>query len=358
MSATGETEQPPSADLEESVPREKRHEAVSEELKVLRRKRGQKLAAFSRACHRAELLIAVRGSRSTLEGLFETVDVALEGVITANDALEACLSSEADKADAEEYCAKAERDREDIVERITQHLAERRDEPPSDAGSVVSVAQKSQTSAVSRASQVEAEVAFKIKALRLQQLKRRQEEQRLQESQEEEKQRRREEEQRRRQQEEERRRQEEQRQEREAERRRQLQDAEDEAEAAQFEANLRKELNGDLQDERRNDFEDELFATEEAGIRSHQREVQLSCDRSATAPSHEMEERREEPVKGSGSHQMRQNTSWIGELRSPLGQSGRDNLMTQWQSLMQATMEQTQQHRGRQMSSTQIRRYR
>ncbi|XP_043229663.1 uncharacterized protein LOC122385444 [Amphibalanus amphitrite] len=301
MSATGETEQPPAADLEESVLREERNEGVSEELKVLRRKRGQKLAAFSRVCHRAESIIAVRGSRSTLEGLYATVDAALEGIITANDALEACLSSEADKADAEEYCAKAERDREDIVERITQHLAERKDEPPSETGSVVSVAQKSQTSAVSRASQVEAEVASKIKALRLQQLKRRQEEQRLQENREEEKQRRR---------------QEEQRQEREAERRRQLQDAEDEAEAAQLEADLRRELNDDLQHERRNDFEDELFATKEAGIRSHQREVQLSRDRPATAPSHEMEERREEPVKGSGSHQMRQNTSWIGELRS------------------------------------------
>ncbi|XP_043242361.1 uncharacterized protein LOC122392013 [Amphibalanus amphitrite] len=30
-----------------------------------------------------------------------------------------------------------------------------------------------------------------------------------------------------------------------------------------------------------------------------------------------MEERRKQPVKGSGSHQMRHNTSWIGELRSP-----------------------------------------
>ncbi|XP_043212217.1 trichohyalin-like [Amphibalanus amphitrite] len=302
MSATGETEQPPAADLEESVLREERHEGVSEELKVLRRKRGQKLAAFSRVCHRAESIIAVRGSRSTLEGLYATVDAALEGIITANDALEACLSSEADKADAEEYCAKAERDREDIVERITQHLAERKDEPPSETGSVVSVAQKSQTSAVSRASQVEAEVASKIKALRLQQLKRRQEEQRLQESREEEKQRRR---------------QEEQRQEREAERRRQLQDAEDEAEAAQLEADLRRELNDDFQHERRNDFEDELFATEEAGYRSHQREVQPSFERTTTAPSHEMEARHEKPVKGPGSHQMRHHTSWIGELRSP-----------------------------------------
>ena len=93
MSETEGTDQPGAAEQEESVQEEARQEAASENLKLLRRKRGQKLAAFSRACHRAEAIIAARGSRSRLAGLLETIDSSLEGVIAANEALEACLTS-------------------------------------------------------------------------------------------------------------------------------------------------------------------------------------------------------------------------------------------------------------------------
>ena len=111
MSETEATDQPGAAGQEESIQEEAHQEPASEDLKLLRRKRGQKLAAFSRVCHRAEAIIAARGSRSRLEGLLETIDSSLEGFIAANEALEDCLTSQTDRTDAEAYCAKAERDR-------------------------------------------------------------------------------------------------------------------------------------------------------------------------------------------------------------------------------------------------------
>ena len=66
MSETEGIDQPGAAGQEESVQEEAHQEAAGEDLKLLRRKRRQKLAAFSRACHRAEAIIAARLSRSRL----------------------------------------------------------------------------------------------------------------------------------------------------------------------------------------------------------------------------------------------------------------------------------------------------
>ena len=320
MPASEETSQPPAIRPEENNREEGEDEVVSEEIKLLRRKRGQKLAAFSRICHRADAIIVGRGSRTRLEGMLEAIDTALEGVIAANDSLEACLHLPKDKMDADAYSAKVEGEREAVLQRITQYLAERKDEAPSEVGSRVSTAQKSRASSVSRASQVEAEVSAKMKALRLQQVRRRQEQERAEE---EERQR----------QEEERRRQEEktQRQEREVRRRQQLQEAEDEAEAAQLEAQLRKNLGDDLAYERRNDFEGELIEPDEAvagnrvrGLReAGKQSFEAARDRNVPDVRKETSEatsnvesrpvRLEEPTL----NQVRDTAAWIRELRSP-----------------------------------------
>ena len=331
MSAEEDPDQPVTVEPAESDRGEGEEDDVgSEELKLLRRKRGQKLAAFSRICHRADALIVGRGSRTKLGDMMETIDTALECVIAANDALEACLCQPKDKLDAEAYAAKVEAEREAITQRITQHLAERRDETPSVTGSRVSVAQQSRTSSTSRASQIEAEVSAKVKALRLQQVRRRQEQERVEEEKrrrQQEEERRCREEERRRQQEEERRRREEERrrqeeekrqlQEKETERRQQLQEAEDEAEAARLEARLRKSLGDDLGYDRRNDFEDEQLGTEEIGTGDHDQEASENHGKQQAEAARDVEprpaRRAEEPV----SSQVRDTAAWIRDLRSP-----------------------------------------
>ena len=112
MSTHGTTEPSPAAELEQHE--EEAHNdgeqetVVSEEVQLLRRKRGRQLAAFSRICHRADAMIVGRGSRSKLEDMLETIDAALENVIAANDSLEAYLSLPKEKMDAEAYSAKAQ----------------------------------------------------------------------------------------------------------------------------------------------------------------------------------------------------------------------------------------------------------
>ena len=96
MSTHGTTEPSPAAELEQHE--EEAHNdgeqetVVSEEVKLLRRKRGRQLAAFSRICHRADAMIVGRGSRSKLKDMLETIDAALENVIAANDSLEVYLN--------------------------------------------------------------------------------------------------------------------------------------------------------------------------------------------------------------------------------------------------------------------------
>ena len=310
MSTHGTTEPSPAAELEQHE--EEAHNdgeqetVVSEEVKLLRRKRGRQLAAFSRICHRADAMIVGRGSRSKLEDMLETIDAALENVITANDSLEAHLSLPKEKMDAEAYSAKAEGDRQAVVQRITRYLAERKDEAPSEAGSRISLARKSCASSSSKASQVEAEVSSKMKKLRLQQLRRKQEQERAEE---EEKKR----------QEEATRRQEEEieRHEREIQRRRQLQDAEDEAEAAQMEARLRKELSDELQEERRDDFEGELLDRDQAEGGDQYLVISEAADRRPARATHEGGTRPGRPAEGLAASKVRDTATWIQELRSP-----------------------------------------
>ena len=317
MSTHGTTEPSPAAELEQHE--EEAHNdgeqetVVSEEVKLLRRKRGRQLAAFSRICHRADAMIVGRGSRSKLEDMLETIDAALENVIAANDSLEAYLSLPKEKMDAEAYSAKAEGDRQAVVQRITRYLAERKDEAPSEAGSRISVARKSCASSSSKASQVEAEVSSKMKKLRLQQLRRKQEQERA-----EEEEKRRQEEAKRRQEEATRRQEEEiERHEREIQRRRQLQDAEDEAEAAQMEARLRKELSDELQEERRDDFEGELLDRDQAEGGDQYLVISEAADRRPARATHEGGTRHGRPAEGLTASKVRDTATWIQELRSP-----------------------------------------
>ena len=310
MSTHGTTEPSPAAELEQHE--EEAHNdgeqetVVSEEVKLLRRKRGRQLAAFSRICHRADAIIVGRGSRSKLEDMLETIDAALENVIAANDSLEAHLSLPKEKMDAEAYSAKAEGDRQAVVQRITRYLAERKDEAPSEAGSRISLARKSCASSSSKASQIEAEVSSKMKKLRLQQLRRKQEQERAEEEEK-------------RRQEEAKKRQEEEieRHEREIQRRRQLQDAEDEAEAAQMEARLRKELSDELQEERRDDFEGEILDRDQAEGEDQYLVISEAADRRPARATHEGGTRPGRPAEGRAASKVRDTATWIQELRSP-----------------------------------------
>ena len=310
MSTHGTTEPSPAAELEQHE--EEAHNdgeqetVVSEEVKLLRRKRGRQLAAFSRICHRADAIIVGRGSRSKLEDMLETIDAALENVIAANDSLEAHLSLPKEKMDAEAYSAKAEGDRQAVVQRITRYLAERKDEAPSEAGSRISLARKSCASSSSKASQIEAEVSSKMKKLRLQQLRRKQEQERAEEEEK-------------RRQEEAKKRQEEEieRHEREIQRRRQLQDAEDEAEAAQMEARLRKELSDELQEERRDDFEGEILDRDQAEGGDQYLVISEAADRRPARATHEGGTRPGRPAEGLAASKVRDTATWIQELRSP-----------------------------------------
>ena len=293
---------------------------VSEELKLLRRKRGRQLAAFSRLCNRADAIIDSRDSRTRLAGMLETIDAALEGVIAASDSLEACLSSPNDKREAEEYTAKVEADRKAIGDRIARYLTERRDEPPSEAGSCVSAAQRSSASAASKATQVEAEVTAKMKALRLQQTRRRQDQERSEEGEvtRQEEARLRQEEVRLRQ-EEARRRQEveKNRYERELRRKRQLQDAEDEAEAAQLEVQLRRNLSVDLQEERREDFASERLDRHQDGFDDRCLTVSRGKDMSPSKPARSEEARKNDSTVDLAASKERDTATWIQALSPP-----------------------------------------
>ena len=79
----------------------------SEDLRTLKRIRANKKSCLTRVCNRAENLIAIRGSRTSLQQLLGDVDHALDAVIESNEAyLAMVVEDDIDKA--AEYASKTE----------------------------------------------------------------------------------------------------------------------------------------------------------------------------------------------------------------------------------------------------------
>ena len=226
------------------------------ESKHLRQVRGRHRAALTRIFRRAEALMKDGTASSQLENVREDMDSALEALMNTNECLEGNLGED-EKADAAQYVADVRTEKRRIEEKIEAHLIDISEKPqtgpsaetdrgerveeerpemerrsPSFGRSGCSVvrrprSQVSVSSAASRAS-AEAQISVRLKELRVRQLEQErnqiEQERKLKE------------------------------QEEQLRFQRELKKAKDEAEAARLEAQLRAEMEGQLNADRRDDF--------------------------------------------------------------------------------------------------------
>ena len=124
------------------------------------------MGTLTRARRKAFVIIDNRGSRTQLTAIITELDDALGKLQEVNDELMSTLTTEEEHEHAKKYLDDAEAQHQDAINRIEQHLAERKGEPPSVASAI------SRDSARSAASR-EAEINLKVKQLETAQLERR-----------------------------------------------------------------------------------------------------------------------------------------------------------------------------------------
>ena len=253
-------EESPTADHDEA------HEGQgsTEQPKRLRQIRGRHRAALTRLYRRAETLMSEGATRAPLQNVLEDMDSALEALMDINTMLESSLQREDEQADAAHYVADVCAEKQRITDRIESYLTRISEQPPT--GSTVctnldraqegrpetdldrsmprvtrSMARRpmSQASSVASRASAEAQISARLKELRVRQLeqeramRKKEAEMQLQIRQKEEELR---------------------QQEEELQYQRDLKKAQDEAEEARLEAQLRMEMEDQLNADRRDDF--------------------------------------------------------------------------------------------------------
>ena len=238
------------------------HHGSVGEFKHLRQVRGRHRAALTRIFRRAEALMKDGAASAQLENVREDMDSALEALMNTNECLEGYLEGEDEKADAAQYVADVRNEKRRIEEKIESYLTGIRERPqtglsaethglgervdeerpemehrspsfgrsmPRAGRSVVRrpMSQVSVSSVASRAS-AEAQISVRLKELRVRQL-----EQERNQIEQERKMR---------------------EQEEQLRFQRELKKAKDEAETARLEAQLRAEMEDQLNADRRDDF--------------------------------------------------------------------------------------------------------
>ena len=206
-------------------------EAVVEELKALKRQRGRKASVFTRACTAIDGLLGRQHDSGELKKRLDTLNVALDGFLEANDAYVALLEDMEEIEEANQYAARITTRYAELTKRIEEAMV-----PPQQAASVKqdgSRISESRASGRSRASTAsrDAEISAELKALELRQLRARQRrvaEQRRQETER-----------------------------KDQEDAMEMKAAEEELEHARLKARLLRTAESDLMWERRNDFREE-----------------------------------------------------------------------------------------------------
>ena len=159
---------------QEDVAAGKDDEAVVEELKALKRQRGRKASVFSRTCTAIDGLLGRRPDSGELKKRLDTLNVALDGFLEANDAYVALLEDMEEMEEANQYAARITTRHAALTKRIEEAMV-----PPQQAASVKqdeSRISESRASGRSRASTAsrDAEMSAELMALELRQLRARQ----------------------------------------------------------------------------------------------------------------------------------------------------------------------------------------
>ena len=149
-------------------------EAVVEELRALKRQRGRKASVFARAYTAIDGLLGRQHDSGELKKRLDTLNVALDGFLEANDAYVALLEDMEEMEEASQYAARITTRYAELTKRIEEAMV-----PPQQAASVKqdeSRISESRASGRSRASTAsrDAEIFAELKALELRQLRARQ----------------------------------------------------------------------------------------------------------------------------------------------------------------------------------------
>ena len=319
---------------------EKDDEGHADELVFLKRQRGYKAAAVTRACNTADAMLARHPSSDEIEKRKEMLNAELDAFMEAHDAYVAKLDDMDEIEEAGQCATRITARHTELFKRIEECMKPPQEVAPSEqVGSRIAGSHVSRDSRDSVTSK-EAEITAKMKALELKHLKAKKERERQMRKQAEEResQVRKQAEEMRKQAEEREREMRKQVEEREREMRKQAEETrrqeedmleekalEDEVERAFVEARLWKAVENELEWERRHDFVDEAAVGEESQ-RLDNSGVSREKDRQKLASNGKAEPRRDSPLpetvdvlpitKGA-SRNISQNTSnWVTELSS------------------------------------------
>ena len=243
---------------------EKEDEGHVDELVFLKRQRGYKAAAVTRACNTADAMLARHPSPSELEKRQESLNAALDAFMEAHDAYVTKLQGVEEIDEAGQYATKITARHTELSMKIEDFMRPRQEVAQCEqAGSRITGSRASRGSRTSTVSK-EAEITVEMKALELKHLKAKKERERQMRKQAEERER-----QVTRQAEEMRKQAEEMRKQAEETRRHEedmLEEnaLEDEIERAVVRARLWKAAENELEWERRHDFDDEAAMGEES----------------------------------------------------------------------------------------------
>ena len=281
-----------------------------EELKELKRLRGRKASAFSRACTTTETWLLRNPDSEEMKKRLEMLNIALKQFLEASDAYVSKLEEVDEIAEAGEYAARVTGKHAEITKKLEEAIKlPLVVTPPEPAVSRVSESRVSRGSRVSVTSR-EAEISVELKELELRQLRARQkreEEKKRQDDLVEAEQRRAQEK-------------------IEADRRKrenlmQIQTAEEEVERARLKARLWKAAESELTWERREDFEGEDRAEEEepphqatTSVAQHVQDLQSvmsTSERHQPTPQAAIAP----PVTKVGSQNGRSSDEWIAGLQ-------------------------------------------